>query len=174
MTRTEKNQVIDELSELLGKSDVVYLADTLGMTVETSSKLRRKCFDRQVQLRVVKNTLLQKAMERSGQDFSGLFTTLHGTTALMVAEVGNVPGKLIKEFRKTSDKLVLKGAFVGGAVFIGPESLDALAAIKSRDELIGDVLLALQSPMQNVMGALRSNGGQGIQALLKALEERAA
>jgi len=174
MTRTEKNQVIDELSELLAKSDVVYLADTLGMNVETSSKLRRKCFDKNVQLRVVKNTLLQKAMERSGQDFSGLFTILHGTTALMVAEVGNVPGKLIKEFRRSSDKLVLKGAFVGGAVFVGPESLDALAAIKSRDELIGDVLLALQSPMQNVMGALQSNGGQGIQALLKALEERAA
>jgi large subunit ribosomal protein L10 len=174
MTRTEKNHVIDEVTQLLSQTEVVYLADLFGMTVEKTSALRRKCFERNIQLHVIKNTLLQKAMERSGQDFSDLFPVLKGNTAIMVSETGNAPGKLIKEFKRVSDKLKLKGAYVGGAVFVGIEHLDALASIKSKDELIGDVVLALQSPMRNVIGALQNNGGQGIAGLLKALEERAA
>jgi len=154
MTREEKNQVIDDLTAILQDKNIVYLADTSGMNVEVTNTFRRKCFEKNVQLRVVKNTLLKKAMEKSGKEFSPLFEALHGTTAVMFAEVGNVPAKLIKEISAKNKNLSLKGAYINADCYVGPNQLDTLANIKSREELIGDIIGLLQSPARNVISAL--------------------
>jgi large subunit ribosomal protein L10 len=173
MTKDQKSQYIDELAQDLSNANIFYLADTSGLTVEAVNQLRRRCFQSGISLRVVKNTLLAKAMERvEGKNYGELPETLSGATSILFAEVGNVPAKLIKEFRKKSDKPTLKGAYIEEAVFIGDNQLDALEAIKSREELIGDIIGLLQSPAKNVIGAL-SNGGQKIAGILKTLEERA-
>jgi large subunit ribosomal protein L10 len=172
MTREEKNQVIDELTAVLKNANVVYLADTGGMTVEVTSKLRRACFEKNIQLRVVKNTLLKKAMERSEKDFSGLYSVLHGTTAVMIAEASNAPAKLIKDFRKGGEKPGFKAAFIESDTYVGEANLEVLVNIKSREELIGDIVALLQSPAKNVISALQGNAGQKVAGLVKALEER--
>ena len=154
MTREEKNQVIDDLTTVLQAKNVVYLTNTNGMTVESTNTLRRNCFEKNIQLRVVKNTLLKKAMEKSGKEFSPLFDTLHGTTAVMFAEVGNVPAKLIKDFSTKSKFLSLKGAYINADCYVGENQLNTLAAIKSIEELIGDIIGLLQSPARNVISAL--------------------
>jgi large subunit ribosomal protein L10 len=143
------------------------------MNVETTGKLRRLCFKRDVKLVVVKNTLLHKAMEKSGKDFGTLYDVLKGHTSIMIADQGNIPAKLIKEFRKTSDKVKLKGAYVEEMTFVGENQLDALIAIKTKNELIADVILALNSPARNVISALQS-GGQKLSGVLKTLSERPA
>jgi large subunit ribosomal protein L10 len=172
MTREEKNQIISELTERLKSTGTLYLADTTGMTVEVSTRLRKACYEKNIHIRVVKNTLLKKAMESSEKNFSGLFDTLHGTTAILISETGNAPAKLIKSFK--SEHFKLKGAWIDEAVFIGENQLDSLVNLKSREELIGDIVGLLQSPIKNVIGALQSNGGQKIAGLLKALEEKKA
>ncbi|MCX7743820.1 MAG: 50S ribosomal protein L10 [Flavobacteriales bacterium] len=172
MTREEKNQVIDELTAALKDANVVYLADTEGMTVEVTNKLRRACFEKNIQLRVVKNTLLKKAMERSEKDFSGLYSVLHGTTAVMIAEASNAPAKLIKDFRKGGEKPGFKAAFIESDTYVGEANLEVLVNIKSREELIGDIVALLQSPAKNVISALQGNAGQKVAGLVKALEER--
>ncbi len=172
MTREEKNQVIDELTAVLKNANVVYLADTEGMTVEVTNKLRRACFEKNIQLRVVKNTLLKKAMERSEKDFSGLYSVLHGTTAVMIAEASNAPAKLIKDFRKMSEKPGFKAAFIESDTYVGEANLEVLVNIKSREELIGDIVALLQSPAKNVISALQGNAGQKVAGLVKALQER--
>jgi large subunit ribosomal protein L10 len=154
MTREEKNQVIDDLTTVLQDKNVVYLADTQGMTVESTNNLRRTCFEKNVQLRVVKNTLLKKAMEKSGKEFTPLFDALHGTTAVMFAEVGNVPAKLIKDFSIKNKFLSLKGAYINADCYLGANQLDSLAAMKSKEEVIGDIIGLLQSPARNVISAL--------------------
>jgi large subunit ribosomal protein L10 len=143
------------------------------MNSENTSKLRRLCFKRDVELVVVKNSLLQKAMEKSGKDFGTLYDVLKGHTSIMIAEQGNVPAKLIKEFRKTSAKPLLKGAFVEEMTFVGDNQLDALMAIKTKNELIADVIALLNSPAKNVISALQS-GGQKLSGVLKTLSERPA
>jgi len=173
MTREEKNQVIEELSAVLKEKNVVYLTDTSGMTVEATNKLRRACFEKNVQLRVVKNTLLKKAMERSEKDFAPLFESLHGTTAVMTTEVANVPARLIKDIRKKGDKPALKGAYINSDCYLGDNNLETLATLKSREELIGDIIGLLQSPAKNVIGALQGSAGHKVAGLVKALEERA-
>ncbi|MCG9911979.1 MAG: 50S ribosomal protein L10 [Flavobacteriales bacterium] len=172
MNKDEKKIIIDNLTATLKESGIVYLANPSGMTVEKTNILRRKCFDKNITFRVVKNTLLKKAMEASEKDFSPLFTELKGTTAIFIDTVPNGPAKLIKDFQKTSDKLVLKGAFVDESCYVGSDQLEALVNIKSREELIADVVALLQSPIKNVMGALQNNGGQKIAGIVKALEER--
>lgn len=173
MTREDKNRFIDELAEKLSSSPVLYLADTSELTVENTNDLRRSCHKNDITLKVVKNKLLRKAFERvEGYDYSELYETLSGPTSLMFSEVANAPAKLIKDFRKKHDKPILKGAFIEEAVFVGDDKLDALSALKSREELIGDVIGLLQSPVQNVVSALQS-GGNTISGLVKALEERA-
>jgi len=144
------------------------------MTVAQANGLRRLCFAKGIQIQVVKNTLLTKAMEKSEKDFSEIYCVLKGNTALIVSSTGNAPAKLIKEFSKKSDKLKLKGAYVETAVYIGADQLDNLVNIKSREELIGDIIGLLQSPAKNVIGALQASAGQKIAGLVKALEERAA
>src|SRR5207249_99851 len=131
---------------LLNKFPTVYVTDTSHLTVEKTNQLRRLCFNKGVKMLVAKNSLIQKAMEKKGESYNDLFVSLKGTTALMFSETGNVPAKLIKEFRKKGDKPALKGAYVETAVFIGDNQLDALASIKSKDELVGEIIGLLQSP----------------------------
>ena len=171
MTREEKSRVSEDLTAQLASSNVVYLADISGLDAETTSNLRRACFKAGIQLNVVKNTLLEKAMEASEFEYGELPSVLKGNTSIMIAESGNAPAKLIKEFRKKSDKPILKGAFIHQAVFIGDNQLDALIALKSKEEVIGEIIGLLQSPAKNVVSALKS-GGSTIAGLVKTLSER--
>jgi large subunit ribosomal protein L10 len=173
MTREEKDQMIDSLAETLKSSNTVYLTDISNLNSSNSTRLRSLCFKRNVKLQVVKNTLLKKAMEKSERNFEGLFSILHGPTSLMISESGNVPARLIKEFRKSSDKPILKGAYVQEMVFVGDDQLDFLIALKSKNELIADVVALLQSPVKNVISGLQS-GGYKISGILKTLSEKEA
>lgn len=171
MTREEKSVVIEQLTAQLADSVHIYLADISGLDAAATSNLRRACFKAGVKLNVVKNTLLAKAMESSDKDFGDLSTVLKGNTSLMIAEVGNAPAKVIKEFRKKSDRPLLKGAFIEEAIYIGDDQLDRLVEIKSKEELIGDIIGLLQSPAKNVISALKSSGGT-IAGIVKTLSER--
>jgi large subunit ribosomal protein L10 len=171
MTREEKSQVIQDLTAVLAGTNTLYLADISGLNAKNTSNLRRACFKAGVQLTVVKNTLLSKAMEASDKDFGKLPSVLKGNTSMMIAEASNAPAKLIKDFRKKSKKPLLKGAFAEESVYIGDEQLDALVDIKSREELIGEIIGLLQSPAKNVISALQS-GGQKLSGILKTLSEK--
>jgi large subunit ribosomal protein L10 len=172
MTKAQKNQLIDDLAASLTANDVIYLADTSELDAEATSNLRRTCFKHNIKLNVVKNTLLKKAFEKvEGKDFSELNEVLAGPTALMLSDTGNAPAKLIKEFRKKHAKPLLKAAYVEEMCFIGDDQLTTLSEIKSREELIGEVIGLLQSPIKNVVGALKS-GGHTVSGLVKALSER--
>jgi len=173
MKREDKSQLIDTLTEQLQAAKYLYITDISDMNSESTSKLRRLCFKREVELIVVKNALLQKAMEKSGKDFGPLYDVLKGHTSIMMAEQGSTPAKLIKEFRKTSDKPKLKGAYIEEMAYIGDNQIDALIAIKTKNELIADVILALNSPARNVISALQS-GGQKLSGVIKTLSERPA
>ena len=172
MTREEKNQLIEDLTAALESTATVYITDIAGLDAENTSNLRRACHKAEVKMTVVKNALLKKAMERSTKDFGELSDVLKGNSSIMLAEAGNAPAKLIKEFRKKSKKPILKGAYVEEAIFIGDTQLDALTSLKSKNELIGDVILLLQSPIKNVVSGLQAGSGQTIAGLIKALEER--
>jgi large subunit ribosomal protein L10 len=173
MTKEEKAKYIDDLSAELNDANVFYLTDTAELTVETVNNLRRKCFQSNIRLRVVKNTLLEKAMDRvDNRDYGQLKDTLSGQTAIMFSEVGNVPAKLIEEFRKKNDKPILKGAYIDEAVFLGDDQLSMLSSIKSKDEVIGDIIGLLQSPAKNVISGLKGQGDK-IAGILKTLENRA-
>ena len=171
MTREEKSQVIEELTAQLKENANIYLADISGLNADATSKLRRACFKANVKLAVVKNTLLEKAMEASDKDFGELPTTLKGNTSVMYAEAGNAPAKVIKAFRKKSDKPLLKGAFIEEAIYIGDQQLDTLVDIKSKEEVIGDIIGLLQSPAKNVISALQSSGGK-LAGIIKTLSEK--
>ncbi len=171
MTREEKSQVIRDLTVRLADTNTIYLADISGLDAITTSNLRKTCFKANVQLAVVKNTLLEKAMEVSDKDFGRLPEVLKGNTSLMISEVGNAPAKVIKEFRKKSDKPLLKGAYVEETIYVGDDQLESLVNIKSREELIGDVITLLQSPAKNVISALQS-GGSKLSGILKTLSEK--
>ena len=171
MTREEKATVIKDLTTQLADSTTIYLADISGLDAGTTSELRRACFKANIKLAVVKNTLLSKAMDASDKDFGELPEVLKGNTSLMFSEVANAPAKLIKNFRKKSKKPLLKGAFVQEAIYIGDENLDALVSIKSKEEMIGEVIGLLQSPAKNVISGLKSGGGK-LAGILKTLSER--
>ena len=171
MTREEKSQVIEELTAQLADNTNIYLTDISGLNAGTTSDLRRACFKANVRLAVVKNTLLEKAMEASDKDFGELPSTLKGNTSVMYSETGNAPAKVIKAFRKKSDKPLLKGAFIEEAIYIGDEQLDMLVDIKSKEELIGEIITLLQSPAKNVISALQSSGGK-ISGILKTLSQK--
>jgi large subunit ribosomal protein L10 len=171
MTRQEKNETIENLKEALRGVKNLYLADIAGLDAIETIALRRACFKENIKLQVVKNTLLAKAMEASSHNFGELTEILKGNTSLMFSESGNGPAKVIKSFRKKSDKPILKGAFIEEAIYIGDEQLDALVAIKSKDELIGEIITLLQSPTKNVVSALQSGGGK-LSGILKTLSER--
>jgi large subunit ribosomal protein L10 len=174
-TRIEKDQAINELIEEIKANNVIYLADASSLNAETTSNLRRECVKQGIRMKVVKNTLLEKAMERiEGKDYSALFPTLKGQTAVMFASKGNAPAKLISGFRKKNPKPSLKSAWIDEAVFIGDDQLAMLTTLKGKEELIGDIITLLQSPIKNVISGLQGSGGQKIAGLVKALEERAA
>ena len=168
MTREEKSQVIEELTAQLTDSSNFYLTDISGLNAANTSSLRRACFKANVKLSVVKNTLLEKAMEASEKDFGELSSILKGNTSVMYSETGNAPAKVIKAFRKKSEKPFLKGAFIEEAVYIGDDQLDMLVNIKSREELIGEIIGLLQSPAKNVVSALQSSGGK-LSGIIKTL-----
>ncbi len=171
MKREDKADIINELTQRLKKATHFYLTDTSELNAVDTSKLRRKCFEKEIELVVVKNTLLKKAMEQSEADYSEMFGVLKGATSIMFTEVGNTPGKLIKEFRKKSDKPIVKAAYVEETVYLGDDQLDILSTIKSKDELIADVIGLLQSPAKNVISALQSSG-QILSGVLKTLSEK--
>ena len=171
MNKQERNQVIDNLVTVLQENSNIYVADTAELDAELTSDLRRACFNKDVELQVVKNSLLSKAMERSEKDFEEMPSVLKGYTSLMLSEVANAPAKLIKEFRKKSEKPILKAAYVEQSVYIGHESLEALVSLKSKEELIGDVILLLQSPAKTVVSQLQS-GGSTLAGLMKTLSEK--
>ena len=171
MTREEKATVIQDLTAQLADSPTIYLADISGLDAGTTSDLRRACFKANIKLAVVKNTLLAKAMEASDKEFGELPEVLKGNTSLMFSDTGNAPAKLIKTFRKKSDRPLLKGAFIEEAIYIGDEKLDALVSIKSKEEVIGDIIALLQSPAKNVISGLKSGGGK-LAGILKTLSEK--
>ncbi len=171
MTREEKSEVIKDLTAQLTENETIYLADISGLDAGSTSNLRRACFKAGVKLAVVKNTLLKKAMESSDKDFGELPEVLKGNTSLMFAETSNAPAKVIKAFRKKSEKPLLKGAFIEEAIYIGDDQLNTLVDIKSKDELIGEIIGLLQSPAKNVISALKSSGGT-IAGIVKTLSER--
>ena len=171
MTRQEKYDAIENLKEALEGVKTLYLADIEGLDATQTTALRRACYKENIKLQVVKNTLLAKAMEASDHDFGELTGILKGNTSLMFSETGNAPAKVIKNFRKKSEKPILKGAFIEEAVYIGDDQIDALVAIKSKEELVGDIITLLQSPTKNVVSALQSGGGK-LSGILKTLSER--
>lgn len=171
MTRQEKATVIEDLKSQLAENTTIYLADISGLDAGTTSDLRRAAFKANIKLSVVKNTLLAKAMEASDKDFGDLNGVLKGNTSLMFSETGNAPAKLIKNFRKKSDKPLLKGAFIEEAVYVGDDKLDTLVSIKSKEEVIGDIIGLLQSPAKNVISGLKSGGGK-LAGILKTLSEK--
>jgi large subunit ribosomal protein L10 len=160
MNKTEKTKVIEDLVVQLNSNDKIYLADCSTLTVEKVNAFRRQCFEKKISVTVVKNTLLKKALERANDsNLTGLIPALKGETALMFTEVSNAPAKVIREFRKKDAKPAVKAAYVESMIFIGDEQIDALASLKSKNELIGDVIALLQSPIQRVIGALENKGG---------------
>lgn len=173
MKKEQKSQIIDEIAQDLANYSHVYLTDISGFTVSTVNQLRRLCYKRDVKIRVVKNTLLKNAMERSDIDYSELYPTLNGFTSIMLCNTGNVPARLIKEFRVKNAKPVIKAAFIEQTAYIGDEMLETLCNIKSREELIGDIVGLLQSPAKNIVLALQS-GGNKLSGLVKTLSERPA
>ena len=159
MTREEKSVAINEILDVLKSNQNIYLTDISGSNALETSNLRRMCFKAGVKLSVVKNTLLEKAMESSEKDFGELKETLKGNTSVMIAEVSNAPAKVIKNFRKKSERPILKGAMIEEDIYVGDDQLEILFAIKSKEELIGDIIMLLQSPAKNVISALSSSGG---------------
>tara|TARA_B100000963_G_scaffold21898_1_gene16402 strand:- start:605 stop:1120 length:516 start_codon:yes stop_codon:yes gene_type:complete len=171
MTKQEKVQEIQDLTSEITSVKNLYLTDIAGLDATQTTALRRACFNANIRLSVVKNTLLAKAMEASEKDFGELKSVLKGNTSLMISETGNAPAKLIKDFRKKSDKPLLKGAYIEETIYIGDDQIDYLESIKSKEELIGDVISILQSPAKNLILALQS-GKSNLSGILKTLSER--
>ena len=171
MTREEKSLEIKEILEVLKSNQNIYLTDISGLNALETSNLRRMCFKAGVKLSVVKNTLLEKAMNDSDKDFGSLKDTLKGNTSVMIAEVSSAPAKVIKNFRKKSDKPILKGAMIEEDIYIGDEQVEMLFAIKSKEELVGDIILLLQSPAKNVISALTSSSGK-LSGILQTLTNK--
>lgn len=175
MTREEKAQIIEELSGKFANHAHFYITDASGFTVAQVNNFRRLCFKSGIEYKVYKNTLIQKALEKQeGTDYSPLFSTLAGFSGVMFSkEIGNAPAKVIREFRtKMEGKPVLKAASINSDLFIGDENLTLLSELKSKNELIGDVIALLQSPAKNLISALTSGSKGTVAGLVKALEER--
>lgn len=171
MRKEDKQVIINTITEQLNACPNFYLADIAELNAEKTSNLRRQCFNSNVKLVMVKNALLKKAMQNTGREYGDLYDVMKGTTALMLSENGNAPAKLIKQFRKTESRPILKGAYIEECVYVGDNMLDTLISIKSKNELIADVVALLQSPAKNVLGALQS-GGHILSGVVKTLSER--
>lgn len=173
MKKEDKVIVIDELKEKFAESNFFYITDSSELTVEQVNNFRGICFEKGIEMRVVKNTLVRKALEAIADDgrYDELYGSLKGPTALMFTQTANLPAKVIEEFRKSNDKPLVKAAYIDSSIFLGDESLKELASLKSKEELIGEVISLLQSPAKNVVSALKS-GGSTIAGLVKTLQER--
>jgi len=171
MKKEEKTLFIESLSEKLSNSEYLYLADISDLNAERTSELRRNCFKRNIELMMVKNTLLKKAMLKTDKNFEELFGILKGTTSLMFTESPNEAAKLIKEFRKKTDRPKLKGALIQDMTVIGDDQLDFLISLKSKNELVADIILSLKSPAINVISALNS-GKHILAGVVKTLSEK--
>ena len=171
MRKEDKKVLIDSMLSQLQACPNFYLTDVSDLNAEKTSQLRRQCFNSGVKMIVVKNALLHKAMQQMDKDYESLYDVLKGSTAVMFCETGNAPAKLIKNFRKTSDRPILKGAYIEECCYIGDDMIDALCNIKSKNDLIADVIALLQSPMKNVISGLQS-GGHKLSGLLETLSER--
>ena len=167
----QKSQIVDGLVKDLAEYEHVYVTDMSGFTVETVNQMRRTCFRRNIKLKVVKNTLLKRAMEQSETDYSEIYPALVGSTSILLSNTGNLPAKLIKEFRAKNKKPLLKAAFIEQTVYFGDDQLENLCNVKSREELIGDLVGLLQSPAKNVISALQSGGGK-LAGIVKTLSEK--
>tara|TARA_B100000927_G_C16469698_1_gene471043 strand:- start:1895 stop:2416 length:522 start_codon:yes stop_codon:yes gene_type:complete len=170
MNREEKNEMIATIEEMLNNNNNFYLADISGLNAEQNSALRRLCYKREVSLKVVKNTLLKKAFEKNETDFTELYNVLSGNTSIMQSDAANAAAKVIKEFRKKNDKPLLKAAYLEEALYIGDENLSTLADLKSKEELIGDIITLLQSPVKNVISSLQSSGNK-LAGIISTLEK---
>ncbi len=171
MRKEEKIKTINEIASLLSTCNNIYVADLTGLTVAKSNELRRICFRRKVKLKVVKNTLLKKAMQQLDTDYSEMYPALKGNSAIMLSETSNLPAKIIKDFRKKLSTPVLKAAFIEQSIYLGDNQIDVLYNLKSREELIGDIIGMLQSPAKNVISALQS-GGDKLAGIVKTLSEK--
>jgi len=171
MKSSEKQVIINQLQEQIDSYDHFYLTDIAGLNAENTSDLRRLCFSQDVKLVVVKNTLLRKALENSQKEAEEIFDALKGNTTVMFSSNGNAPAKLIKDFAKKHKKPLLKAAYVEESIYMGADQLETLIAVKSKNELIADVVALLQSPMKTVLGQLQS-GGNIIHGVLDTLKEK--
>ena len=171
MRKEDKQVLIDSMLSELQACPNFYLTDVSDLNAEKTSQLRRQCFNSGIKLLVVKNALFQKAMQQMGKDYDNLYDVLKGSTAIMFCETGNAPAKLIKNFRKTSDRPILKGAFIEECCYVGDNMIEALCNIKSKNDLIADVIALLQSPAKNVISALQS-GGHKLSGILETLSEK--
>jgi large subunit ribosomal protein L10 len=172
MRKEEKNKVIESLTKDINAFNHLYLTDISGLNADATSNLRRKCFEKEIKMVVAKNTLLKLALDKAEGDYQELYEILNGNTSILLSATGNLPAKLIKEFRKGKmDRPILKGAYVEQSVYLGDDQLDALSNIKSKEELIGDIVMLLQSPAKNVISSLQS-GGNTLTGVIKTLSER--
>jgi len=171
MKREEKDIIVDSLVDQLKNATHFYLTDASKLNAERTSLLRRKCFENNIQMLVVKNTLLKRALEKTDYKVEELYSVLEGPTAIMFTEIGNAPAKLIKEFRKKSDRPILKGAYVQESVYVGDDQLEALVNVKSKDELLGELIGLLQSPIKTVISQLKT-GNNILAGVLETLSDK--
>lgn len=171
MRKEEKHEVVLALTEQIKEYGNFYITDTANLTVAKVNAIRRKCFESDIKMQVAKNTLIRKAMEAAGGDYSEMYDVLKGSSSIMFSKAANAPAKLIKQLRKQGDKPVLKAAYIDSAVFIGDNQLDALVNLKSKEELVADIIALLQSPAKNVISGLQS-GGNKLAGIVKTLQER--
>ena len=171
MRKEEKHEVVLALTEQIEEYGNFYITDTANLTVAKVNAIRRKCFESDIKMQVAKNTLIKKALEAAGGDYSEMYDVLKGSSSIMFSKTANAPAKLIKQLRKQGDKPVLKAAYIDSAIFIGDNQLDALVNLKSKEELVADIIALLQSPAKNVISGLQS-GGNKLAGIVKTLQER--
>ncbi|MDP3467434.1 MAG: 50S ribosomal protein L10 [Daejeonella sp.] len=171
MKKEEKHEVVLALTETIAEYGNFYITDTANLSVAKVNDIRRKCFENDIKMQVAKNKLIRKAMEASEGDFSEMFDVLKGSSSILFSKSANAPAKLIKQLRKSGDKPVLKAAYIDSAIFIGDNQLDALVNLKSKEELVADIIALLQSPAKNVISGLQS-GGNKLAGIVKTLQER--
>jgi len=171
MKKEEKHEVVLALTETIAEYGNFYITDTANLSVAKVNDIRRKCFENGIKMQVAKNKLIRKAMEASVGDFSEMFDVLKGSSSILFSKSANAPAKLIKQLRKTGDKPVLKAAYIDSSIFIGDNQLDALINLKSKEELVADIIALLQSPAKNVISGLQS-GGNKLAGIVKTLQER--
>ncbi|WP_395803001.1 50S ribosomal protein L10 [Daejeonella sp.] len=171
MRKEEKHEVVLALTETIAEYGNFYITDTANLSVAKVNDIRRKCFESGIKMQVAKNKLIRKAMEASEGDFSEMFDVLKGSSSILFSKTANAPAKLIKQLRKSGDKPVLKAAYIDSAVFIGDNQLDALVNLKSKEQLVADIIALLQSPAKNVISGLQS-GGNKLAGIVKTLQER--